>query len=267
MTSQIRFEDLTETTGIPLSAEGASMMATRYSWAAGFCEGKRVLELGAGSGQGWRMFREAAESVIPADYSLALLKQGKLHFGGSFEAVALSADFLPFPSASFDVVVFFEALYYVPDPLRALAEIVRLLKPGGVALFASANPQRSDFIPSPHSVRYLTADEMRGALERLGLQVEILAGFPIEERAESIASTIRSKAFAGIRIVATSLGLIPKTLRGRARLKKLVYGRLTVVPPELSREFAPTEPMTEVPAGPIRAHKVFYCIGRRDDLP
>jgi len=45
-----------------------------------------------------------------------------------------SDTFLPFPDASFDLVVFIQAFQYVPDPARAVAEIARVLRPGGTAL-------------------------------------------------------------------------------------------------------------------------------------
>jgi SAM-dependent methyltransferase len=46
-------------------------------------------------------------------------------------ADVVSNDFLPFPDQSFDLVVCTEAFQYVPDPARGLAEIRRVLRPGG----------------------------------------------------------------------------------------------------------------------------------------
>ena len=46
-------------------------------------------------------------------------------------ADVVSQDFLPFPDASFDLVLCIEAFHYVPDPAHALAEIERVLRPGG----------------------------------------------------------------------------------------------------------------------------------------
>lgn len=46
------FEDLTETTWIPVSREGTEMMYTRYRLAADLGAGKRVRELGCGAGHG-----------------------------------------------------------------------------------------------------------------------------------------------------------------------------------------------------------------------
>jgi SAM-dependent methyltransferase len=46
-------------------------------------------------------------------------------------ADVVSNDFLPFPDQSFDLVLCTEAFQYVPDPARGIAEIKRVLRPGG----------------------------------------------------------------------------------------------------------------------------------------
>lgn len=46
-------------------------------------------------------------------------------------ADVISRDFLPFPDASFDLVLCTEAFYYVPDPVLGVAEVRRVLRPGG----------------------------------------------------------------------------------------------------------------------------------------
>jgi SAM-dependent methyltransferase len=265
MTRKPQFEDLTETTGIPVSPEGASMMATRYEWATIECQNRRILELGAGAGLAWPRLRTAAPHVVCGDYSVPMLRAGRITHGAEFEAVALSADALPFPAASFDAVVFFEALYYVPAPERALNEISRVLAPGGVALFANANPERPDFIPSPHSVRYFSADQLREHLERLGFSVETLVGFPVETSSGGTASRATTRLMTYARQLASALGLIPSTLRGRARLKRLLPGRLILVPDALFPGFAPVAELSVVAPGPIPSYKVFYSRARKPD--
>jgi SAM-dependent methyltransferase len=49
-------------------------------------------------------------------------------------ADVVSTEFLPFPEASFDVVLCTQAFYYVDDPGVGVAEIRRVLRPGGTAL-------------------------------------------------------------------------------------------------------------------------------------
>src|SRR2546425_10091265 len=100
-----RFEDLTETTGTPVSREGANMMYTRCSVASQLAPGKRVLEVGCGAGQGLGLVGRAAKRLIGADYSMALLKSGRAHYGARFPLTRLSLEHLPFGDGSFEVVL------------------------------------------------------------------------------------------------------------------------------------------------------------------
>ena len=52
-------------------------------------------------------------------------------------ADVVSDDFLPFPDESFDLVTCVQAFHYMDDPGRAIAEIARVLRPGGSALVSS----------------------------------------------------------------------------------------------------------------------------------
>ena len=67
-------------------------------------------------------------------------------FGGRVRYVGLDVDdaygcadvvtdeFLPFPDDSFDLCLCTQAFYFVPEPQRAVAELARVLRPGGHAL-------------------------------------------------------------------------------------------------------------------------------------
>lgn len=257
-----RFEDLTETTGVPLTEEGAVMLYTRYALAARMSRGRRVLELGCGAGQGLGLLGRSAAWVVGADYSMPLLRTGRHHYSDRFPLVRLSADALPFRGGSFDLVFVFEASYYVPDMNRAFDEIARVLDPAGSVLFVNANPERPDFIRSPHSVHYHSADEFRAGLERRGFDVTIEGAFAVDGN-----GSWRSRLVGGVlrlaRRLLESLHLVPRTLRGRAQLKRLIYGRLREVPPELTPGFAAEGRRIPLAGGPVRGAKVLYVTGRK----
>ncbi len=250
-----RFEQLTETTGIPLTDEAAEMMYTRYAVGARLADGKRVLELGCGAGQGLGLLDAMAGLTVGGDYSEALLGNGRAHYGDRVPLVRLSADCLPFTQGAFDVVLFFEASYYVRDMRSAFEELNRVLRPGGTVLFVNANPERPDFIPSPHSVHYHSADEFRTALEELGMAVTLEGAFAVGDSSTGGARWARW--------LLRTLGLVPKTLAGRARLKRLVHRNLREVPPELPPSFAREAERFPLAPGPARGFKVLYVGGTK----
>jgi phosphatidylethanolamine/phosphatidyl-N-methylethanolamine N-methyltransferase len=97
--------------------------------------GKRILEVGAGTGLVLRYYTPDSE-VIAADLSLPMLRKaqekvrnlGLRHVKG---ITVMDACNLGFPDASFDVVSVPFVITLVPDPEKALDEIARVLKPGG----------------------------------------------------------------------------------------------------------------------------------------
>jgi SAM-dependent methyltransferase len=203
-----------------------------------------------------------ARRLVGGDFSAALLADARRQYAGRFPFVRLSAEELPFPTGAFDLVVFFEASYYVPDMNRSFAEIARVLAPGGEVLFANANPERPDFIRSPHSTHYHTADEFRTELERKGFHVHTQAGFPVTP-AGGIGSRLGGGALRLARRLLEGLGLVPRTLKGRARLKRVLYRRLSATPPELPENFAARRDPAPAPPGPIRGYKVLYVRGEK----
>jgi SAM-dependent methyltransferase len=95
----------------------------------------RVLEIGAGDGRNLPHYVDvdALEIVEPDRFMRAKMAE-RARLAG-IEVVDAKAEALPFEDASFDTVVSTLVLCSVRDPGRALAEIHRVLKPGGKLLF------------------------------------------------------------------------------------------------------------------------------------
>ena len=239
------------------------MLYTRYSAASDLTSNKRVLELGCGAGQGFGLLSATAELLVGGDYSEALLSSAQRHYGARIPLVSLSADALPFKPESFDVILCFEASYYVADMERAFDDIARVLAPNGSVLFVNANPERADFIESPHSVHYHSASEFRAALSRRGFKVQVTGAFPTEPTSDKMRARITGGLFSIARRALQTFGLVPTTLRGRARLKRMVYRKLTKVPAELSPGFSEAAQLTPLGPGPQSGYKVLYVHGLR----
>jgi SAM-dependent methyltransferase len=78
--------------------------------------------------------------VIGLDLSKNMLDQAKLKvapFCSRVDLIQQRADTLPFMANTFDAVTCLEALEFVPDPKQAIAEMVRVLRPGGVLMISN----------------------------------------------------------------------------------------------------------------------------------
>lgn len=98
----------------------------------------RVLELGIGSGLNLPFYGGDVH-VTGVDPSLELQAYAREVAAGAgvdVEFVADTAESLPFESNSFDSAVITWTLCTIPDPDAALAEVRRVLKPGGRLIFA-----------------------------------------------------------------------------------------------------------------------------------
>jgi ubiquinone/menaquinone biosynthesis C-methylase UbiE len=112
-------------------AEKGKLGQRRHELLSGL-EGE-VLEIGAGTGLNLPHYERATRIVaVEPDASMASrLRKRASEKHGAVEIVSGSAESLPFPDASFDTVVVTFVLCSVQDPAAALAEIRRVLVPGG----------------------------------------------------------------------------------------------------------------------------------------
>ncbi|MBI4605303.1 MAG: class I SAM-dependent methyltransferase [Planctomycetes bacterium] len=251
------YSGVTEVPGNLITREGLRMMQARYGFAAEFCAGKDVLELGCGAGMGLGCLARRARRVVGGDYTSALLRKARRHYGPAAPLVRLDAQSLPFRGGSFDVAVLYEAIYYLERPEAALGECRRVLRPGGVLILCSVNREWPDFNPSPFSRRYLSASELSDLLEASGFEPEVYGAFRVgpSSAGKAVVSFIKRSAVL--------LGLMPRTMRGKQVLKRVFLGRLVPVPaeiPEAQGARPELEPLAAREA--VAGHKVLYAVGR-----
>jgi SAM-dependent methyltransferase len=149
----------------------------------GLGAGDAVLDVACGPGNFTKAFADAVGAggvVVGLDASRTMLAQAVRERPDGNPAgpayVRASATDLPFRDGSFDAVCCFAALYLIEDPLLAVAEIARVLAPGGrVALLSSVarGPLPagvSDAVVRPLTgVRIFGRDDLTRALADAGL--------------------------------------------------------------------------------------------------
>jgi SAM-dependent methyltransferase len=105
----------------------------RVAWdALGPAPGKRLLDAGCGAGEVARDLAAAGADVVALDYSaVTVAAAADRHDGGAIRYVTGDVSRLDFPDASFDGVRCERVLQHLDDPDRAVAELIRVTRPGG----------------------------------------------------------------------------------------------------------------------------------------
>jgi len=159
----------------------------------GLPDGARVLDLGCGGGTYVRLLGGLGHRVMGLDYSVPSLvravaadpgRKGRHYLAG--EAYAL-----PFPAASFDLVVSIGVLQALGEPYRALAEMARVARPGAALVVEALNGRSGPALlhraidrvmGRPRRVRSYAPAHVRAWLAAAGLEVGAEAGLCLPPR-------------------------------------------------------------------------------------
>jgi len=114
-------------------------LASGFLEFAGLAEGAAVLDVGCGTGSlSFEIAaRRMAASIDALDYELEFVEAVNTRKGtASINARQGDAMALPYEPAQFDMALSLLVLHFVPDAVRAISEMVRVVKPGGVVAAA-----------------------------------------------------------------------------------------------------------------------------------
>ena len=108
---------------------------------AGDVAGRRILDAGCGSGPLFEALRDRGANVTGFDKSTGMLELARRRLGdGADLHVADLGGALPYPDGAFDDVIASLVLHYLQDWTAPLAELRRVLKPGGRLIVAVDHP-------------------------------------------------------------------------------------------------------------------------------
>lgn len=126
--------------------------------------GRRVLDIGCGKGRFARIVKERnpAAEVWGLDISEAMLK----HVPEVVLTRAGSMTELPFDDASFDAAYATESLEHAVEIERAVAEMCRILKPGGRLVVIDKNAEHAGRLKTPEWEKWFRRDELETLLRR-----------------------------------------------------------------------------------------------------
>lgn len=97
--------------------------------------GQKILDLAAGTGRSSEPYADAGANVVACDFSVGMLEEGRRR-RPDIEFVPGDATNLPFADNSFDAATISFGLRNVNEPHMALAEMLRVTKPGGRLVIA-----------------------------------------------------------------------------------------------------------------------------------
>ncbi|MBL8048640.1 MAG: class I SAM-dependent methyltransferase [Chthonomonas sp.] len=255
---QESFSTVTELPGKGASPDALLMLATRYAVAGELAPGGDVLEVACGGGMGLGHLLRVSNTVTAGDFDPAMVEVVNKYYEKRLVAQRLDAMNLDFADASFDCVLLLEAIYFVPDAARAVSEAFRVLRPGGKFMIAAPNPLFVSFNAAPYSTKYFSPLEFKKLLEDHGFSAETLCGFPEE------GGGLKTKVLNVVRKLAVTFRLIPDTMEGKERIKKLIYGELPPFPNEVVVDPAKVEtPVPTDSVGDISKYRVLYAIGTK----
>jgi len=167
-----------------------------YTFANDILPQGRLLDLGCGIGHSYHLL--APRETVGADISAEALA------GQDRETVVADMRDLPFEDGEFASVLSNQSIEHVPDPERAVAQIARVLAPGGMAMIVTPNRLtlgRPDEIIDPYHFREFDHAELESVCRQYFPEVRVLGVFGsprymeiVEEEREKLDRLLRADA-------------------------------------------------------------------------
>ena len=187
-------------------------------------KGMRILDLAAGTGTSSAALAVHGAEVVAADFSEGMLAEGRKRHADTpqIEFVWADAMALPFDDNSFDAATISFGLRNISDPKQAIAEMRRVVKPGGRVVIAEFSTPPSAIVRGPyafygrHILPRIAGAINRDAAEAYTYLTESIEAWPAQDE---LASWLRDAGLERVAyrnltfgIVALHRGFVPRDL-------------------------------------------------------
>jgi 2-polyprenyl-3-methyl-5-hydroxy-6-metoxy-1,4-benzoquinol methylase/uncharacterized protein YeeX (DUF496 family) len=116
----------------------------RYLFAREICREKVVLDIASGEGYGSNLLAQTAKKVTGIDISTDAVSHARGHYRReNLQFLSGDCSRIPLKSGSVDVVVSFETIEHITAQEKFLAQVIRVLKPGGILIISSPDKHES----------------------------------------------------------------------------------------------------------------------------
>jgi ubiquinone/menaquinone biosynthesis C-methylase UbiE len=197
----------------------------------------RSLDVACGPGMVVLAFAGVVREAVGLDTTQAMLDRARVlqqqQSRGNAAWVLGDAGALPFPDAHFDIVTCRFAIHHMTHPTEALAEMVRVTRPGGRMVIcdgtASDDPVKADAfnqferLRDPSTVRFLTTTQLRDLVTKTGLKIESGRSYRVPGELKGLMRTSfpapadiqKVRDLLAASVVGDALGLATKADRDR----------------------------------------------------
>lgn len=146
-----------------------------YEFAEQYVKGKRVADIGCGSGYGTVHLAKFAESATGVDYSAETLENSRKEYAHvkNLDFIHCKVPPIALPDASMDVVTAFQFIEHIHDRVEFIREVKRILKPGGTFICTTVNAKMS-LARNPFHVYEYSFDAIEKDFRKVFSEVELL---------------------------------------------------------------------------------------------
>lgn len=228
--SVCNYHKITEAPGQGASKIQLARLCQRYHFALSQHKAEKILELACGTGIGLACLAEQAATVFGIDIDATNVAIAKESYKKSDNVTVKCMDIKDISTldSDFDMILLFEAIYYLKDIESVLAKVAGRLRQDGVLVISTVNPEWKDFHPSQYATQYFSVRQLVSLLQPHFKSISFYGGFPDEDNG------LKGKAVSIIKRIALRFNLIPGSLKARSYLKRIFNGQLEPLPEKLT---------------------------------